>query len=92
MGENTHCNGEIPTIRKLKPGFAINIENSDNYVLELKSKNKVVNLGDTSNLSTKMLWIQTFNKLEGSTKGEIMLNMNLNDDKNKPYFRRNIES
>lgn len=70
----------------------INIENSDNYVLELKSKNKVVNLGDTSNLSTKMLWIQTFNKLEGSTKGEIMLNMNLNDDKNKPYFRRNIES
>lgn len=70
----------------------INIENSDNYVLELKSKNKVVNLGDTSNLSTKMLWIQTFNKLEGNTKGEIMLNMNLNDDKNKPYFRRNIES
>lgn len=70
----------------------INIENSDNYVLELKSRNKVVNLGDTSNLSTKMLWIQTFNKLEGSTKGEIMLNMNLNDDKNKPYFRRNIES
>lgn len=70
----------------------INIENSDNYVLELKRKNKVVNLGDTSNLSTKMLWIQTFNKLEGSTKGEIMLNMNLNDDKNKPYFRRNIES
>ena len=70
----------------------INIKNSDNYVLELKSKNKVVNLGDTSNLSTKMLWIQTFNKLEGSTKGEIMLNMNLNDDKNKPYFRRNIES
>lgn len=70
----------------------INIQNSDNYILELKSKNKVVNLGDISNLSTKMLWIQTFNKLEGNTKGEIMLNMNLNDDKNKPYFRRNIES
>lgn len=28
-----------------------------------------------------MLWIIEFNEIEGNTKGEIMLNMNLNDEK-----------
>ena len=41
-------------------------------------------------LSTKMLWIIEFNEIEGNTKGEIMLNMNLNDEKSKPYFRKGI--
>lgn len=68
----------------------IDITNSDNYILTLQEKNKIVHLGDTSNLSTKMLWILKFNELEGDVQGEIILNMNLNDDKNKPYFRKKI--
>ena len=56
----------------------------------IDQKNKTVHLGDTSNLSTKMLWIIEFNEIEGNTKGEIMLNMNLNDEKSKPYFRKGI--
>lgn len=68
----------------------IDITDSDNYILTLQKKKKIVHLGDTSNLSTKMLWILKFNELEGKTKGEIILNMNLNDDKNKPYFRKEV--
>jgi len=68
----------------------INIQDSDDYVLTLQKKKKIVHLGDTSNLSTKMLWILKFNELEGNTQGEIILNMNLNDEKNKPYFRRKV--
>jgi len=68
----------------------INITDSDNYILTLQKKKKTVHLGDISNLSTKMLWILKFNEIEGNTKGEIILNMNLNDEKNKPYFRKNV--
>ncbi len=68
----------------------IDITDHNNYKLILQKKNKTVHLGDTSNLSTKMLWIIEFNEIEGNTKGEIILNMNLNDEKSKPYFRRSI--
>lgn len=68
----------------------IDISDDDNYILTLAKKKKIVYLGDTSNLSTKMLWILKFNELEGNTQGDIILNMNLNDEKNKPYFRKEI--
>ena len=68
----------------------INIADKDNYILTLQQKKKIVHLGDTSNLSTKMLWILKFNELEGNAQGEIILNMNLNDEKNKPYFRKTV--
>lgn len=68
----------------------IDITDHNNYKLILQKKNKTVHLGDTSNLSTKMLWIIEFNEIEGNTKGEIILNMNLNDEKSKPYFRKSI--
>ena len=41
-------------------------------------------------LSTKMLWIVTFNEKEGNTAGDIILNMNLNEEKNKPVFRKKL--
>ncbi len=68
----------------------IDVTNQNDYILTLQKKKKVVYLGDTSNLSTKMLWILTFNELEGNTEGEIILNMNLNDENNKPYFRKKV--
>jgi len=68
----------------------INIKDSNNYILTMQSKNKIIYLGDISNLSTKMLWIIRFNEEEGKTKGEIFLNMNLNNKNSKPYFRKQI--
>lgn len=68
----------------------IDISDDENYILTLQQKKKIVYLGDTSNLSTKMLWILKFNEVEGNTQGEIILNMNLNDEKNKPYFRKKV--
>lgn len=68
----------------------IDITDDENYILTLQKKKKIVYLGDTSNLSTKMLWILKFNEVEGNTQGDIILNMNLNDEKNKPYFRKTV--
>lgn len=68
----------------------IDVADMYNYILILQSKNKTVYLGDTSDLSTKMLWILAFNEQEGNTAGDIILNMNLNDGKNKPVFRKNV--
>lgn len=68
----------------------IDITDSDNYILTMQSKKKIVHLGDTSNLSTKMLWILSFNEKEGNTQGDIILNMNLNDEKNKPIFKEKM--
>ena len=53
-------------------------------------KKKTVHIGDSSNLSTKMLWILKFNEIEGNTAGEIILNMNLHDENSKPYFRKKV--
>lgn len=68
----------------------INIEDNQNYILTLDSVKKTVYLGDTSNLSTKMLWIIKFNEEEKNTQGEIFLNMNLNNENSKPYFRKKV--
>lgn len=70
----------------------IDITDTTNYILELEKYNKTVHLGDTTNLSTKMLLILKFIEVEGDTKGEIILNMNLNNEKNKPYFRKDFST
>lgn len=49
MGGNTHCNGEIPTIRKLKPGFAINIENSEAEIVRNPDKGLKAHLWQKTN-------------------------------------------
>lgn len=82
--EAASSNGILDLITK------INVTNTYDYVLTLQSKKKTVYLGDTTNLSTKMLWIVTFNEKEGNTAGDIILNMNLNDEKNKPVFRKKL--
>lgn len=57
----------------------INIEDKQDYVLELESENKTVHLGDTSNLSTKMLYIKTVLENEKDKEGEIFVNTDLSD-------------
>lgn len=68
----------------------IDITDDENYILIMQTKKKTIYLGDISNLSTKMLWILTFNEKEGNTRGDILLNMNLDEGKNKPVFRKKI--
>lgn len=82
--ESANSNGILDLITK------INIKDSTNYILTLSSKKKTVYFGDVSNLSTKMLWIIKFNEEEKNTKGIIFLNMNLNNENSKPYFRKDV--
>ena len=82
--ESATSNGIYDIITK------IDITDGQDYILTLEKEKKIVHLGDTSNLSTKMLWLIKFNELEKGNQGKIMLNMNLNDEKNKPYFRKEV--
>ena len=66
----------------------IDISDKNNYVLDLSTEKKTVNLGDVSNLSTKMLWINEFIKREDGVEGTIMLNVDLNND--MPYFNEKV--
>ena len=61
----------------------INMENSSNYILYLKSENKTVYLGDTANLDIKMLYLQSIIEKEKDKTGTLHLNV---DFRNKyPY-------
>ena len=57
----------------------INIENKNDYLLELASEKKTVHLGDTSQLSTKMLYIIKILEEEKKNEGEILVNTDLNN-------------
>ena len=66
----------------------INIENKQDYVLELKKEKKIVHLGDTSNLSTKMLYIISILEENKDVEGEILVNTDLNNK--GAIFRRKV--
>lgn len=55
----------------------INISNKQDYILELKSEKKNVHVGDTSNLSTKMLYIKKVLQNEKKKEGDIFVNTDL---------------
>jgi cell division protein FtsQ len=57
----------------------INIENKQDYVLELKEEKKTVHLGDSSNLSTKMLYVISIIEENKGIEGEILVNTDLNN-------------
>ena len=64
----------------------INTENKDNYVLYLESKGKKINLGDTSNLTNKMLYVKKILEKEEGKTGSAFVNGDLSAGF-KPYFR-----
>lgn len=64
----------------------INIKNDKDYIVYLKSENKKINIGDSSNLSNKMLYIKKILENEKENSGTIFINGDLNDGF-KPYFR-----
>lgn len=57
----------------------INISDKQDYVLELKSEKKTVHVGDTSDLSTKMLYVKTVLEKEKKHEGEIFVNTDLSN-------------
>ena len=64
----------------------INTEDKDNYVLYLESKSKKINIGDTGNLTNKMLYVQKILENEEGKSGIAFVNGDLSAGF-KPYFR-----
>lgn len=67
----------------------IDISNKQDYKLYIKSENKIIYLGDASNLTDKMLYVKAIIEAEKGNEGEIFLNGDLNN-KFKPYFREKV--
>ncbi len=67
----------------------INTENKEDYLLILESKNKRIYIGDTSNLTNKMLYIQKIIEKEEGKSGIIFINGDLSAGF-KPYFREDV--
>lgn len=57
----------------------INIADKQDYILELQAEKKIVHMGDNSNLSTKMLYINSILKENKNVEGEILVNTDLNN-------------
>ena len=68
---------------------SIDISDENEYSIYLKKKKKTVHLGDTSNLSNKMLYIQAIIEQEKGKEGEIFVNGDINNNFN-PYFREKV--
>ena len=63
----------------------ITIQNNE-YVLELKKKNKIVYLGEATDLTNQMVYLKLIVEKEEKIKGEIFLDGDINSGF-KPYFR-----
>lgn len=66
----------------------IDIENKDNFILTIETKQKTVYLGDSTNLNTKILSMKAIIEKTEGTPGEIFMNKDLNDE--YPVFRERI--
>ncbi len=64
----------------------INVENEHDYVLYLESENKRIHIGDTSNLTNKMLYVQKILEGEQGKSGTAYVNGDISAGF-KPYFR-----
>lgn len=64
----------------------INTENKNDYLLYLESKNKRIYIGDTSNLTNKMLYVQKILENEEGKSGIAFVNGDISSGF-KPYFR-----
>ena len=64
----------------------VNIEDENNYFLYIDSKQKKIYVGDTSNLTNKMLYIKKILENEEGKPGTIYVNGDISSGF-KPYFR-----
>ena len=67
----------------------IDISNKNEYSIYLNDEKKTVYLGDGSNLSNKMLYVQAIVEQEKGKEGEIFVNGDLNN-KFHPYFKEKV--
>ena len=65
----------------------INVENKDNYYFFIENQSKKVYIGDTSNLTKKMLYIKKILEEESDKSGMIFTNGDISSGF-KPYFRQ----
>lgn len=68
---------------------SIDISNENEYSIYLEEENKRVYLGDSTNLSNKMLYVVAIIEQEKEKEGEIFVNGDLNN-KFQPYFREKV--
>lgn len=64
----------------------INTENDTDYVLYIESEAKTIYIGDTSNLTNKMLYIQKILQNEKGKSGKVFVDKDMTTGF-KPYFR-----
>ena len=64
----------------------INTENENDYIIYVESKNKKIHIGNTSNLTNKMLYVKKILENEEGKSGEVFVNGDINSGF-KPYFR-----
>ena len=69
--------------------ITIDISDEKNYSIYLNDEKKMVYLGDGSNLSNKMLYVQAIIEKEKGKEGEIFVNGDLNSGFH-PYFREKV--
>ena len=67
----------------------IDIDDKNEYIIYLEQENKHVHLGDSSNLSNKMLYVVAILEEEKENPGDIFVNGDLNN-KFQPYFRQKV--
>ena len=67
---------------------SINIADENDYQIYCETEKKIVHLGDTKDIDTKMIYIKAILEKEKENDGEIFVNMDLNNK--KPYFRQNV--
>lgn len=65
---------------------SINIQDKNDYVLNLPEYKKLIYIGDTSNLANKILYIEAILEKSQDVEGKIFVNGNLNKGFD-PYFR-----
>ncbi len=67
---------------------SVNIEDHDEYIVNMESEAKTIYIGNTANLDVKILYIKTILEKEKGNAGKIYVNRDLNVQ--KPYFSPNI--
>ena len=68
---------------------SIDISDENEYSIYLNDEKKTVHLGDASNLSNKMLYVQAIIEQEKGKEGEIFVNGDMNNNFH-PYFREKV--
>lgn len=68
---------------------SVDISNKNDYTIYLEEKKKKIHIGNTSNLSNKMLYILAIMEQEDGKEGDIYVNGDLNN-KFQPYFREKV--